>query len=155
MAVYSAPQYADTSVDQKRLLPYEEHGKMRADYAFFKNLTGGALAAGDEINFFKLPPSNVRLLPFLSRLRNTAASGTTLSIGFRAYSKSDLEDPVAAAPTELLNAKSLTSADNAALSQIIKYDLFSKRGIIVYATLQGAALPANAELELILPYLYE
>lgn len=155
MAVFNAPQYVDTSIDSKRLLPYEEHGKMRANYAFYKNLTGGALAIGDQVNLFKLPPGNVRLLPYLSMIRNTAIASGTLSIGFRAYTVSFDADPNAEAPAELLNAKAIGSAGAAALAATIKYDLFSKRGITVFATLGGAGFPANGEIELLLPYLYE
>ena len=157
MAVYNAPQFVDGSVDQKRLLPYEEHGKARANYAFYKNLTGGALVAGDQINLFKLPPGNVRLVPYLSMLRNTAAGAGTLNLGLRAYTQSSVDgaSDIAEAPTELVNAKAITGAGAAAISTLIKYDLFSKRGIIVFATVNGVALPSNAEIELMLPYLYE
>lgn len=155
MARYSAPQYVDGSVDVKRLLPIEEHSKFRGSYAFFKNLTGAALAAGDTVDLFKLPPGSVRLIPYLSMLRNTAAAGATLSIGFRAYMNADANDPVTEAPNELLNARAITNAGASALSTTIKYDVFSKRGITVFATIAAAGLPNNGEIELLLPYLYE
>lgn len=155
MAVFNAPQFVDTSVEPKRLLPIEEHTKARYAYALFKNLTGGALAIGDQVNLFKLPPGHIRLLPYLSRIKAPLLASGTISIGFRAYANADNADNIVEAPNELLNAKSTASAVNEALSQAIKADYYSKSGIIVFATLGGAGFAANSELELILPYGYE
>lgn len=155
MATYKSDQFVADGETGRRLRPFDEHGKMRADYAYFKNLTGAALAAGDTVNLFRLPPGAVRLTPYLSKLRNTALASGTLSIGLRSYSKAENEDPVPENATELLNARAMTAAGSEPLSETIKYDLYSKRGIVVFATIGGAGLPANGELEILLPYLYE
>lgn len=126
-----------------------EGGKIR--YAHF---TVPAIAAqGDitsTIELVNLPAGRVRILPTESKIKCSAYGvSATMDFGLRAYVASDGKTAVAEAGTDLVATKDMSSAlvASAIGASAMKKDYFSAKGLTVFATVRGAAMPANATLE--------
>lgn len=145
--------------DGARNYPIQNHGKLR--YQFFD--LPAIAAAGDvatTIDLCKLPPGRVRVLPHLSRITNSAwGAARTLIVGHTAYAAKDptTGDPEPAnddafTPTPLDMA---TASDSIAMANLLKYDVYSKAGVLVQATVGGDTIPIGATLSGCIAYLYE
>lgn len=146
--------------DYVRNLPYDAHGKVR--FAYFE--TVAAVAAGDvgsTIDLVDLPPGRVRVLPYMSRLTNTAfGAGAGINIGMLAYESRDsgaadpqAADPVALTPTQPIDVS--VAGDSQAFDAALKFDFYSKSGVRVQATLTGAGIPVAAVIKGLIAYIYE
>jgi len=131
------------------------HAKLR--FAYFSFTQVGAGDAGSTADLCKLPPGNVRVLPGLSRYSTSAmGAARTLDFGHRAYNtKADgtleAEDLDAlAANIDVENAVA-----GAALGTSIKFDIYSREGVVITAQVNDAAVPDAATIEGYIAYLYE
>lgn len=159
MAVLALTSIQKDGVTRKR--PFDKHGKMRFDYfEIVPVVTLGDI--GTTIDLCDLPPGAVRVLPWESRVKTSAwGASRTLSIGHRAYQKID---PTSTTTTdEAENASAFVSAldvssavNNVAWSATTqKYDMFSKAGITIFATVAGGTIPVAATLSGFVAYIYE
>lgn len=139
-----------------RKYPIDDHGKLRFQHALAVN-TVDAGDAGTVFNFFIMPPSRVRVIPYLSRLRCSAfGAARTLSIGHGAYSRNPAEDLIVADPAALASGIDVSAAATLTFANApFKFDMYSKAGIQITGTLAGGTVPVGGELELMLAYLYE
>lgn len=159
MAVLALNSTQKDGTTRKR--PFDTNAKLR--FAYFA-LPAVAVAGdiGTTIELADLPPGAVRLLPWLSRLTTSAfGASRTLSIGHRAYAKADGnfgattdEAEAAAAFVSALDVSSAV-ANTAWSSTVQKYDMFSKAGVTLFATVAGGTIPVNATLSGLVAYLYE
>lgn len=140
-----------------RLRPIDKHGKDRI--AFF-SLPATTIVgdAGTTIELTDLPPGAVRIWPHRCRLTASAfGAARTLSIGHRAYQKSST--PVASEAqnaSAFANALDVSAAVNAIVfSTVMKYDVYSLAGVVVYATVAGGTIPVGATLSGYIAYTYE
>lgn len=146
--------------DDYRSYPVNDHGKLRIQY-----FTIPAVAvAGDANTTFDLcdlPPGRVRVIPALSQVTCSAwGSSRVLDIGHRAYVKVDpnytttiteSEDDDAFTPTAI----DVSAAVTVRVGALPKFDLYSKSGVRVFATVTGGTVPQNATLSGFLVYVYE
>lgn len=143
-------------VDGYRKRPTEDHGKLRIQYF---EVTAVAVAGdiGTTIDLCRLPAGAVRVIPHLSRLSVSAfGASRTLSIGHLAYAKKDDGTQEAANPTAFVNALDVSSAVTAnVLGTGLAYDLYSKAGVDIQASVAGGTIPVNATLEGFIVYVYE
>jgi len=151
----------DPSSTTGRKYPIDDHGKLRIAYGKYVNNTGGTLADGTEIEFFDLPPGRVRILPQLSRYRVTAqGAARVFDLGLRGYYPSNNPGTIEADDDDALVANKDVSAavNDVALdggATKMKWDIFSRNGVRVYGTVDGGTIPAAAEFEVYLVYVYE
>lgn len=156
LALKSA-QLVRAAADNPRLYPTEDHGKFRQQYANFVNDSGAAGDAGSTVDLFVLPPGKLSLRPLMAALRCSAfGASRVVKIGHRKYYKSSTEeiaedDDAFSTGLDISAAALVTNPYGTQL----KYDLYSMRGITVYATVTGGTIPTNATLETYLPYIYE
>lgn len=142
--------------DDYRKRPTEDHGKFRIQYF---DLPAVAVAGdiGTTIGLCKLPAGQVRVIPHLSRLTTSAwGASRTLSIGHLAYAKRDDGTTEAANPTAFVSALDVSSAVTAqALGTALKYDLYSKGGVDIQASVAGGTIPVGATMSGFFVYIYE
>lgn len=145
--------------DDYRAYPVDDHGKLR--YQYF-NLAATSVAgdANTTIDLCDLPPGRVRLLPNLSRITTSAfGAGRTLDVGHLAYDEKEIGDAdqvEAADPDAFIDGMDVSAAVNAAaFSTVLKFDIFSKAGVRVQATVLGGTIPQGATMSGLLAYLYE
>lgn len=155
MAVLTNLQ-ATEMVDGYRGNPTNDHGKLR--YQFF---TSPALVAqadvGSTVDLCILPSGRVRILPHLCRITNTAAgAGATLDIGNIAYNKTNADqedaDDNALTPDPLSVSE---AADSTAFSQVMKFDVYSQKGVLLQAKAGGANWPVGFAFSGVIAYLYD
>lgn len=161
----TATAWSDQVIDPLaiRKRPVDDYGKLRVSYFHYKNSTGGTLPDGTEIDLFDLPPGVIRVIPYLSRFKTVVAGGAsrTLDIGMRAYASKYNPNP-AALEVEADNA----FADNVDISAAIGatiwpvmndlvVDLSSRKGIRVFATIDGGTIPSLLEIEGVCVYVVE
>lgn len=142
-------------VDDTRLRPTEKHGKLR--FAYF-NLPA-TIVVGDAttiVDLCELPSGQVRVLPHLSRISTSAfGAGRTLSVGHYAYTKAD-NTTEASNATAFIAALDVSAAVAAAVwGTAIKYDMYSKGGVTLFATVNVNTIPVGATIEGFCAYLYE
>lgn len=150
-------------VEDARPYPIDDHGKLRIQYFYYKNETGGTLADGTQIDLCKLPPGRKRILPQLCRFRSTAMGASrVLDIGLRAYNTL-ATPPTSADQAEdgdaLVADEDISSAVNDAVfdagASSMKYDVYSREEVTVFATVAGGTIPANAIVEGYIIYVSE
>lgn len=140
-----------------RRYPIDDHGKLRFQYGSVDALTV-ALNIADQIDIVRLPPGRIRVLPWLSRISTSAwGAARTLSFGNRAYSTrppdQTLEPELG---TTFLNALDVSAAVNAAaFGTTLKFDMYSRTEITLFATIAGGTMPVGATLAIMLAYIYE
>lgn len=143
------------TVDDARLRPTEKHGKLR--FAYF-NLPATSVVgdATTTVDLCELPPGQVRVLPHLSRISTSAfGASRTLSVGHYAYQKSDGSTEALNA-TAFISALDVSSAVAAAVwGTAIKYDMYSKAGVVLFATVNVSTIPVGATIEGFCAYAYE
>lgn len=156
MAVLALTTTQKDGTTRKR--PFDTQGKLR--FAYFA-LPAVAVAGdiGTTIELCDLPPGAVRILPWLSQLSVSAwGASRTLSIGHRAYQK--IDDPYTAeaessnAFVSALDVSSALTTDPWSAT-VMKYDVYSKAGVTVFATVAGGTIPVNATMSGLVAYLYE
>lgn len=160
MAITAAKsdQVLARSTDGARLKTVEEHGKFRVQYFYYKNTTGAALDDGSTIDLVVLPFGTVRILPGLCRLRTTAfGAARVLKIGHKAYqSTGNAGNNVADDDDAFVSGVDISAAiANTALATTIKFDIYSRAEVTLYATVTGGTIPINAEIEGYFTYIYE
>lgn len=150
----------DTDANPRKY-PVDDHGKMRFLYG---KVTQGA-AAGDDgsfVNFFYLPSGRIRILPDHSRVKCSALGASrVLKIGHAAYYNAGLPTDVAATAADDdaigvgvdVSAAAVKVAQGTLLN--VKFDVYSRGGILIYGTVTGGTIPAAATLELLLAYIAE
>lgn len=156
MAVLALTSTQKDGVTRKR--PFDTQGKLR--FAYF-SLPAVAVAGdiGTTIDLCDLPPGAVRILPWLSQLSVSAwGASRTLSIGHRAYAK--LDDPYtseAESSNAFVSALSVATAltTDAWSATVMKYDVFSKAGVTIFATVAGGTIPVGATMDGLVAYIYE
>lgn len=149
---------ADQLVAGYRKYPIDLHGKLRFAYmSLAANPVAGDVAS--TIELFDLPPGRVRVLPNLSRLTCSAwGAARTLSIGYRAYSSTQVSGAAAIAEDvdDLMAAKDVSGAlASVVWSTAMKYDLYSVAGVRVFGKVAGDTIPVGATLSLLMAYIYE
>lgn len=146
------------AADGYRKRPTEEHGKLRI--AYFEVTALAVAGDADSIAYLcDLPPGAVRILPGLSRVTSSALGASrTLDIGHAAYQKRDS----AVEAFEAVNYEAFcanldvsSAVAGVAFSTALKYDVYSKTGVQVYARVQGGTWPANATLSGYITYIAE
>lgn len=159
MAVLALLSTQKDGVTRKR--PFDIHGKLRFDY-FALPAVAVAADIGSTVELCDLPPGAVRILPWLCRLTTSAwGASRTLSIGHRAYQKADpnfgATTDEAESANAFVNALDVSSAvSNVAWSSTVqKYDVFSKAGVVIFATVAGGTIPVNATMTGLVAYIYE
>lgn len=159
--VYSDQVSEVGAADGKRLRPLDTHGKLRIDYFSYTNNTGGTLADGTEIDLVDLPPGAVRLLLPLCMIKVSAmGAARVLDLGNRAYSQNPAADNVVEDDDQFIANLDVSGAVARAAwqtpsSALLKFDLYSKAGIRLYATIDGGTIPAGATIEGYAVYVYE
>jgi hypothetical protein len=159
MAVLALKSIQET--DGVRKPAYDDHSKVRFQY-FEIAPVAVAGDANTTIDLCELPPGPVRVLPWMSRIKTSAfGSSRTLDIGHRAY---QVKDPVAGVYTEeaenetaFVAAKDVSSAvaNDAWSATVLKYDIYSKAGVMIFAKVEGGTIPVAATLSGFVAYLYE
>lgn len=125
--------------------PREDAGKFRIEYFDFIAAVDGD--ATSTIDLVKLPAGPIRIIPYLSRITCVALSTSrTLSIGTRAYTTKADGTQNAEEATSLLNALDVSGAVNQALSTVLKYDMYSLKGLRLFATIGGGTFVTGKEL---------
>lgn len=146
------------TTDGYRSNPNHDHGKVRTQF-FDVPATTVAGDATSTVDLCNLPPGRVRVIPELSRITNSAfGAARTLSIGHTAYPSRDpaAADPEPANPTAFAAALDVSAANNGvALSNVLKYDIYSKAGVLVQATVNVDTIPVGATLSGFIAYVYE
>jgi hypothetical protein len=150
---YKSAQIASNGVSLKA--SFEDYAKLR--YSFF-SLTPGVIGdANSTCDLVILPPGRVRVLPFLSRIATGAfGASRVLDIGHRAYTKEG-----GAIEAEALNAfvNDLDVSSAVALtawsSTVLKYDMFSRSGIVISALVAGGTWQLAGTLNGCIAYLVE
>lgn len=152
-----ATSYSAQMTEGFRKYPIDDHGKLRFQRGNVAALAV-ALASADQIEMFRLPPGRIRILPWLCRISTSAwGSSRTLSLGHRAYpTRPPGETLEAEAGTAFLNALDVSSAvAAAAFGTTMKYDIYSRTEVSVFATIGGGTMPVAATLDIMMAYLYE
>ena len=157
MAVLALKSIQETPGVRKR--PIDDHGKLRFEYF---ELAPVAVAgdANTTIDLCELPPGAVRILPFMSRIKTSAfGASRTLDIGHRAYAKADYVNGGSDEPENevaFVTAKDVSAqVANDAWSTVLKYDVFSKAGVMIFAKVEGGTIPVAATLSGLVAYIYE
>lgn len=159
---------SDEQTEGYRGKPVNDHAKLRLQYF---NLPAVAVAgdANTTIDLCELPPGAVRIVPELSLIATSAfGSSRTLDVGHRAYTRRDAfmaatateeaEDPDAFIDGLDVSSAVTGTAFGSGLSAFgykTKFDLFSKDGVVVFATVLGGTIPANATITGFIAYTYE
>lgn len=135
----------------------ENHSKVR--FAHF-NLDAVAVAgdANTTIELCKLPPGPVRVIPELSRVKNSAfGASRVLKIGHRAYQNRDNPSlaQIAEDDDAFGSALDMATATTQKVGSAVKFDVYSKEGITVFATVTGGTIPVGATLDGFIAYTYE
>lgn len=152
-----ATQLSKQLAPDYRRYPIDDHGKLRFQYGSVDALAV-AYAQNDQIDMFRLPPGRLRILPWLCRYSTSAwGAARTLSFGNRAYSTrppdQTLEPELG---TTFLSAVDVSGATNAvAFGTTLKFDMYSRTEITLFATIGGGTMPIAGTLGILLAYLYE
>lgn len=159
MAVLALNSTQKDGVTRKR--PFDTNAKLR--FAYFA--LPAVAAAGDAnttIELADLPPGAVRLLPWLCRITTSAfGASRTLDVGHRAYTKADAFSSTttdeAEDPDAFIDGLDVSSAvaNTAWSSTVQKFDMFSKAGVTLFATVLGGTIPVGATMSGLVAYLYE
>lgn len=136
--------------------PTNDHGKVRIQY-FDLPATTVAGDDGSTVLLCDLPPGRIRVIPNLSRFDNSAfGAARTLSIGHKAYASRDQGAAANEAdnPTAFANAAdvSLAVVGGQPMGEALKYDIYSKGGVTVYASVAGGTIPVGATLRGFIAY---
>jgi len=138
--------------------PVNDHGKLRIQY-FDLPATTVAGDATSEVNLCKLPFGEIRVIGSLSRISHSAfGAARTLDVGHREYQKRD--DPAATLEPEddnaFISALDVSGAGvGVAFGTSIDFDLYSKGGVNVYATVKGGTIPIGATISGFMVYVHE
>lgn len=155
--LYTSTQLLSNSSDRPRTRPTSDHGKVRIQYFDVEVTTQGD--ADSEIDLFDLPSGAVRILPSMSRIENSAfGASRTLDIGHRLYrtASSYSVEPEAENFTAFAeNINVAVAAKDVAISDDLKFDVYSKGAIRVSARVQGGTVPVGATLSGYFAYVYE
>jgi hypothetical protein len=153
----TATAWSDQTVDPLviRKRPVDDYGKLRISYFHYKNATGGTLPDGTEIDLFDLPPGVVRIFIPLCRFKTVVAGGASrvLDMGMRAYASKYNPNPTALEVEDddaFLANVDISSALGATVWPVMNdlvVDLSSRKGIRVFATIDGGTIPADLEIE--------
>lgn len=160
---------ADELADDYRGKTINDHGKLRVQYF---NIPAVAVAgdATTTLDLCDLPPGPVRIIPELSRIATSAfGAGRTLDVGHRAYVNRDplmigagteqvAEDADAFIDGLDVSAAVTGTAFGSGLSAFgykLSWDLYSKSGVRVFATVLGGTIPVAATVKGFIVYSYE
>lgn len=147
--------------DGFRRYPIDEHGKLRFQWATVAN----DAVAGDDGSMVKIclmPAGRKRIVLPLCRYKVSALGASrVMKIGHRAYY--DRSDPSSAAQAEdddaFASAIDVSAAVNATFPVLaaspLKFDMFSRENVELFATITGGTIPANATFDFMIAYLYE
>jgi hypothetical protein len=142
-----------------QIYPIDRHGKLRFIYG---KVTQGA-AAGDDgsfLYFAKLPKGRKRIVPYLCRYKLTAlGAARVMKVGHGAYYDRSAVGAVATAAVDnaFMSAIDVSGATDALWPTTagIKFDMFSRDEIWLYATITGGTVPAAAVAQFLVAYLYD
>ena len=129
-----------------RQFPVDDYGKVRLmHFSVNPAVTGDA---GSTAQLLVLPHGRVRIIPQLSRFWNGIfGASRVLNIGHAAYLK-ELNATEAANATAFVSANDVSAAGTAkVLGTTRKYDMFSRKGIVVTAQVTGGTWPPGIVLE--------
>jgi hypothetical protein len=147
--------------DNFRSNPNIDHGKLRIHH-FTIAATTEVADPTSVFNLLDLPQGRVRLIPSLSRITATAMGASrTLALGHAAYATADASG-LGAGQTEPLNATAFAaSLDTSSAvtdtkwSGVTKYDMYSKAGARLIATLSGGTAPIGTVISGFVAYTYD
>ena len=136
---------AETLKPGVRQYPIDDYGKLRLIH--FEIIPAVAGDAGSTAQLLKLPHGRIRLVPQLSRFWHDAfGASRTLDIGYAAYTKEGGVDEVAD-PDAFVAANDVSAAGTAkVLGTTRKYDMFSRKGVVVTAAVAGGTWPSGCKL---------
>jgi len=149
---------SDEMTEGYRGRPINDHGKIRVQYF---NVPAVAVAGdiASTIELCELPPGKVRVIPALSKFNNSAwGAARTLDIGHRTYQKRDsASETFEAEDADAFVAAADVSAvgEGRGFDSITKFDLYSKAGVNVFATVAGGTIPVGATLSGFIAYVTE
>jgi len=142
--------------DGYRKYPISDHGKLRIQ---FFTLPAVAVAgdANSTFDLCKLPPGRVRILPRSSYISTSAfGAGRTIDVGHAAYGKQDNSADEAEDIDALIDGLDVSSAVNGVqFSTAIKFDIYSKAGVLIKGIVLGGTIPQNATISGYITYVYE
>lgn len=146
--------------DDYRGSPVNDHSKVRFQYF---NLAAVSVAgdANSTIDLCDLPPGPVRVIPELSRITPSAyGASRVMKIGHRAYQKRDAymnsgTTDEAEDDDAFGSAIDVSAAATLKVGAAVKYDINSKAGVRVFATVTGGTIPQNGTLTGFIAYTYE
>lgn len=141
-----------------RVYPVSDHGKLR--FAYGKVTQSGAGDATSTWEIAKLPPGRVRILPHLSRYKVSALGASrVMDIGHRAYYAASFTDTVAEAEDDNAFADNIdvSGATHATWPTTagLKFDMYSREGVTIYANVTGGTIPDGATGEFLIAYICE
>jgi hypothetical protein len=138
-------------LDDARPYPTEEHGKLRIIHG---TITQGAAAgdAGSSVVIGNLPPGKVVIFPHLCRYKVSALGASrTMDIGHKAYVKRGDQAATEEADDDNAFADNIdvSGATDAAFPTTAgqAWEMWSRAGIQLYATVDGGTIPAAATFE--------
>lgn len=159
MAVLALNSTQKDGTTRKR--PFDKHGKLRFAY-FALPAVAVAADATSTVELCDLPPGAVRILPWLSRISTSAwGASRLLDVGHRGYQKADpfmsTTTDEAESANAFINDLDVSSAVNnvAWSSTVQKYDIYSKAGVTLFATVAGGTIPVAATMSGLVAYIYE
>lgn len=144
----------------RRGSPQNDHSKVRFQY-FHLPATTVAGDANSTVDLCDLPIGQIRVIPELSRVQCSAfGADRTLSVGHRMYQKRDaymaqgaVDEPEDA---DAFGAGiDVSAAATVKVGPSVGFDIFSKEGVRVFATVAGGTIPLGATLSGYIAYTYE
>jgi len=148
---YTAPRL----VAGARPYPIDDSGKVRVQWGKCTVDTQGD--AGSTFTFFRLPKGRNRiLLPFIRVGCSAFGASRVLKLGHRKYAKASHPTYTEEAEDDDAFFASLDiSGAGASLTPTAlgtKFDIYSQQDVDIFGTVTGGTSPANATLEVLLPY---
>lgn len=141
-----------------RVYPIDKSGKLRF---YHGKITQGA-AAGDDGSsgtICVIPHGRARFIPYLSRYKVSAlGAARVMKVGHELYYPlTSAETTEAQNLTLFMSAIDVSGATDALWPTTagIKYDVYSRSGITLTATITGGTIPAAATLEFLVAVIFE
>ena len=142
--------------DDYRGKPQNDHSKVRLQYFKLAPVTEAG-DANTTLELCTLPPGAVRIIPEMSRLQKSAwGAARVLKIGHKEYIKGDSGTTAEPADDDAFAVNlDMAAAGFLKFGDALGYDVYSKDGVVVEATVTGGTIPIGATLFGYIAYTYE
>lgn len=129
------------------LPPDDFYGKVRVFRGYFKNTTGGDIAANKVISVTKLPAG--RILPMSTLYHTALGSGVTLDVGYNVHKNNTNGTAIDADIDAILDGADVAAAGSKTVSATNIQGITLNGQAEITAKILGAVMPANAELSFV------